>query len=219
MEWFFGRKNQDKIFKIHKKQTQLEKEFLTKATYESVDFFHLNGYSAWAKVASTYDGDTSSLIFFLNGKPVKFRCRLAEIDCAEKKSSDPAEIRHALRAVELFKELVSKNPDGLVYAKFHRFDKYGRLLVSIYNQPDDSYSFNDVLVGAGMAYEYHGGARKPFREWALKRFLGTTDNVNVIDNINDSEVAESESQASSSSAFRPETNIDVVFNGTPENNV
>src|SRR3990172_2541044 len=169
MSWFFGQKP-EKIYTSYKKQIEKEKAFLRQTDYQSVDFFHLNGYAAWAKIASTDDGDTSTLIFFLNGKPVKFRCRLADIDCAEKKSKDPAEVRHAEKAMEEFKYLASRSTDGLVYAKFHRFDKYGRLLVSLYNSPDDPYSFNDIMVGGGLAYEYNGGTRRAFREWALPRF-------------------------------------------------
>jgi endonuclease YncB( thermonuclease family) len=208
MSWFFGKNKISKIEKIQNNQEKLQKDFLKKATYDSVPFFHLNGYSSWVKVSSLYDGDTCSLIFFLNGRPVKFRCRLAEIDCAEKKSPNPMEVEHAHKALNRFKEFAGcqeKTPDEsdiLLYAKFHRFDKYGRLLVSLYDDPTSQYSFNDILIGEGLAYHYTGGKRIPFSEWHCDS-SSESDHIfsEKIDNVGDTEVFEAEEEPISGDAF------------------
>lgn len=142
-----------------------------------------------------------SLAFFLNGKIVKFRCRLANIDCAEKRSTNPKEVEHALRAFHRVDQLAS--PDRIVYAQFHKFDKYGRLLTTLRKNKDDEFSFNEILVGEGLAYTYNGGQRREFNEWAHDDFVDTTipNNTNTVDNINDTEIQEFYDE------MKPETNI------------
>ena len=56
---------------------------------------------------------------------------------------------------------------------------------------NDEYSINQILLGEGLAYEYSGEKRKPFREWALQRFLNNYPETPIpspLDNINDPEV-------------------------------
>lgn len=142
---------------------EYENDFLRKISYDDVDFFHLRGYECWAKIVKIYDGDTCTAVLFLNGKPMKFRVRLAGIDTAEKKSEDAMEIDWANKAIDRLNELIG---DGLIYLKCHRWDKYGRLLGSLYHDDQsDEMSFNQILLNEDLAYEYHGGTRKGFRDW------------------------------------------------------
>lgn len=166
----------------------IQKDFLKSVEYDNINFFSLNGLNVWAKVVKVYDGDTVTLVFFVNDKPFKFRCRLNGIDCAEKKSEDEAEVIHANRAIERLNEMIDND---LIYVKCKRFDKYGRVLVDLFDCDDSEFSFNDLLIGEGLAYHYKGNKRTPFREWALPRFYEGIDEPvsnNVIDNINDSEI-------------------------------
>jgi endonuclease YncB( thermonuclease family) len=152
-----------------------QQEVLKKATVDDVQFFRLDGYSTYCKVGSVYDGDTCTLIFYINTKnitciePVKYRCRLAHIDCAEKNSSDVEEVVWANRAITRFNQLVESSEMGeLIYASFRSFDKYGRLLVELYpSRQDGSKSINETLVDEGLAYSYNGGRRRPFQEWIV----------------------------------------------------
>jgi len=163
MVWPFGKNKQitqDQV--VSKEKAQLE--FLRKVAYDQVNFFHLNGYQTYAKVASVYDGDTCSLIFFLNDKPVKFSCRLAGLDCAEKASTDHLEAEHAQRTADRFHELIRPNHD-IVYAQFHKFDKYRRLLVTLKTTKDAEQTINETFLKEDLAYAYKGGARIPFRDW------------------------------------------------------
>lgn len=150
----------------------IEKEFLDAVKYEDVDFFHLNGMQCLAKVVRVYDADTVHCIFFINGKAFKFKVRLARIDTAEKKSEDPAERAWAQKAIRRLEELI----DGkLIWLKCHKWDKYGRLLGELYLSEesmiggavdDGQKSINQTLLDEGLAYEYHGGSREEFRDWA-----------------------------------------------------
>lgn len=198
--WFFGcddqndgdQNNGDQI--VVNSGEEYEKEFLTNMENNDVAFFHLNGYKRYAKIVKQYDGDTVHLVFFLNGKLVKFRCRMANIDCAEKKSTNQEEVKCAHLAIDRVRELVGSN--GIVYVHFHKFDKYGRILVTLFSVNNKEYSINDILVGEGLAYEYNGGTRIPFTEWAHSSFVNHNfqQNTNIIDNIQDNEALEFEDE-------------------------
>lgn len=167
---------------------EIEQDFLRKVNYSDIDFFHLNGYETWAKCVKQYDGDTVTVVFFLNGKPFKFRIRLAGIDTAEKTAADPYEVSHAIRASEMLKTLIS---DDLIWVKCYRWDKYGRLLADLYFGPEGGFSFSEVLVSKSLAYPYKGGKRRKFREWADRKYwsdMVDEGESKPVDNVNDSEV-------------------------------
>jgi endonuclease YncB( thermonuclease family) len=125
-------------------------------------YFSLAGKSMWAKVVSIYDADTLTLIFLMNHEPVKFRCRLADIDAPEKRSADPIERACSDKAIQRLKELIGQSQ--MVYIKCGAFDKYGRLLVELYNATDSA-SINQILIDEKLAYRYDGGTKKQFSEW------------------------------------------------------
>lgn len=163
---------------------ELQLDFLKNCTYNDVDFFNLKGWEGWAKVVKLWDGDTFTVVLFVNDKPFKFRIRLDGIDTAEKTSDNPDEVEWAQKAIEKLNEFIGC--DRLVYLKCKNFDKYGRVLAQIHDNPVDDTSVNEILLGLGLAYEYHGGKRVPFHEWCIQK----TNNISniKIDNINDSEV-------------------------------
>ena len=51
------------------------------------------------------------------------------------------------------------NDNQLVYIKCGGFDKYGRLLGTIYINKDDDKSVNDIMIENNHGYEYHGGKK------------------------------------------------------------
>lgn len=173
-------------FAISNNQEAIQKDFLRRATYDTVEFFNLRGLCVWAKIVKTWDGDTSTLVFFVNNKPMKFRCRLRGVDCAEKTSDDVYERRHAQRAIRRFEEW---HRDELVFVRCHGWDKYHRVLVDVFQSPDSTDSFNDLLLGEGLAYAYDGGKRRSFRDWALSRFYADyQSDPGPVDHIQDDEI-------------------------------
>lgn len=134
-----------------------------KALNDEVPLFSLEGYQTWAKVVSVYDVDTVTLIIPLFEKFFKFRCRLSEIDGAERRSDDPLEREYALKSRERLIELIGE--ESLVFIKCNKFDKYGRLLAEIFQSNLDSKSINQILLDEHLAYQYKGGTKKPFKEW------------------------------------------------------
>jgi len=126
----------------------------------TADFFSLKGQRKLGKIESIYDGDTCNVILILDSKPVKFRVRLSGIDCAEKRTLNEKEKEHALKALNFFKNWVNNE---LVILECKDFDKYGRLLASIYNKKNEC--INDLLLKERLAYNYGGKTKEQFQTW------------------------------------------------------
>jgi endonuclease YncB( thermonuclease family) len=114
--------------------------------------------------ANIYDGDTLSIIFVYNGMPVKYRCRTLGYDSPEMKPflSNPnreAEKELAHKAKDRFIELLTKHPEKHIFIKCHEFDKYGRLLVEIWNYIDKA-SINNIMINEGHGKPYQGGTKE-----------------------------------------------------------
>ena len=110
-----------------------------------------------------YDGDTFSSIFYWNGQVIKWRCRCLGYDSPEMKPS----LKNPNREQE--KELAKKakeysinelNKTKYIQIKCGKFDKYGRLLVTIYNTNDSSKSLNEKMIEEGHGKPYNGGTKE-----------------------------------------------------------
>lgn len=144
-------------------------ETLKKIKNTDVDEFSLKNKSFLAKVVDIYDGDTCKIIFYLNDKLVKFTCRLNGIDTPElkplkSKANRDEEIEKAKLCKNKLTELCCgentiENNDKLVFIKCNDFDKYGRLLIDIYDSKECEISFNRILVKEGLAKCYDGGKK------------------------------------------------------------
>ncbi len=146
--------------------------------------FSLNGMKTRGKVVEIYDGDTCKIVLLNNNVLQKFNCRMNGIDTPEIKPllSNPnreIEIKNAYKARNRLIQLCTnanidfKNFDTkkvsldtntkLVYIKCLEFDKYGRLLVNIYdNDNENSISYNEILINEGFAKKYDGGTKNAF---------------------------------------------------------
>lgn len=128
---------------------------------DSIELFSFNHQTFTAKACDIYDGDTCSMVFFFRGEPVKYRCRCYGYDSPEMKPllskvGREEEMRLAKQSKERFGELVQKGKAGLVEIKCGEFDKYGRILVTVYNGIDTK-SVNDLMVEEGHGKPYFGG--------------------------------------------------------------
>ena len=61
------------------------------------------------------------------------------------------------------KEICAKSSQ-LIWVKCHEFDKYGRLLVELYDDPSSIKSFNQDMIEKKYAVGYDGGTKKKFIE-------------------------------------------------------
>jgi len=165
------------IFKPTKVIDQTKLDNLNNMHLHSVDFFSFNKYECWAKCVKVYDGDTCTVIFYHNNKPIKYNIRLLGIDTAELKSKDKEEIVHAQCARDRLSGMIYEK---LIYLECGKFDKYGRLLGKIYNNDKKGICYNDLLLDEGFAYKYIGGKRQPFKKWHKGENVSDENNLEDI---------------------------------------
>jgi len=138
---------------------------------EKTKKFSYQGMTVKAKMVDIYDGDTLTLVFRYRGELQQHSCRMMGYDSPEMKplKSKPdreAEIEAAKAAKEALKELLERHT--VVTVKCHQFDKYGRVLVTLW-VPGRSGLFsccggdlnvNQWMIDQGYGYVYDGGTKK-----------------------------------------------------------
>jgi len=165
------------------------REQLVNCNTQSIPLFTLSGKRTIGKIVEMYDGDTCKIAFYIFDNLYKFNCRLAGIDTPEMKpkmnsNNRDEEMNAAHRArnfllniatncdnidlsLHLKKsecaELLQKNTK-LISVVCGEFDKYGRLLVELYdeNVEPGSPSYNQRLITEGYAKSYSGGTKEAF---------------------------------------------------------
>ncbi len=169
--------------------SNLNKNLISQCTFDNTPEFSLCGMTLQGRVLSCYDADTCKIALPLQNSFYKFSCRLNGIDTPEMKplKSKPNrdnEILWAKKArAELLKMIcdsdMSSNFDNLdikkeevikllqenkklITVRCDIFDKYGRMLVNLYNNETETKSFNDILVEKELAVNYDGGTKKPW---------------------------------------------------------
>ena len=167
----------------------MNKDSDLKSADHQVKEFSLDGKNMWGKVVYVYDGDTVHIVFKIDNELVKFNCRLSGIDSPEIAPKNISDVKlkneEELSAIKcrnylisrvilipLEKETMNKNEikeicaksTHLVWVKCKEFDKYGRLLVELYDNPNSIKSFNQDMIEKKYAIGYDGGTKKQFIE-------------------------------------------------------
>ena len=134
------------------------------STIDNTPPFILRGNRLPCRILRVIDGDTVDLV--TDAFPViqgmhRFRCRLAGIDAPEHKplKSKPnrlEEIAAAHRSTEAL-DRRQKETNGVLLVDFQGADKYGRLLVILYDVNEES--INQWLIREGYAVAYDGGKK------------------------------------------------------------
>jgi endonuclease YncB( thermonuclease family) len=111
-----------------------------------------------AKVVRVYDGDTLFACFELDGCFYQFRVRLTGIDAPEMKlaPNHPSRDQVKVLANAAKQELQSKVLDKIVKLECHGFDKYGRVLATVFV---DNLNINNYLLEKGLVVPYDGGTK------------------------------------------------------------
>jgi endonuclease YncB( thermonuclease family) len=135
-------------------------------TDENTPYFTYEDVRMIVKVVRVIDGDTIVIVMKQEGtnKIYKYRVRLYGIDTPESRpprdqSNRAVEIAASLDAkMALIQKLSEVN--YYVTIHFHHFDKYGRLLGTIYGK--DGVNVNQWLVINHYAVAYNGKTKKAF---------------------------------------------------------
>lgn len=149
--------------------------------FENLSRFSFNGIVSKAKVVNVYDGDTVTIVFFYQDKPIKDSFRMLDYDTPELKPSlalphRDLHIQAAKCARDYLKSLILNQ---LVWVKFSQEDKYGRLMGHLYlinELHSDTYNgdetcINDDMLSKGYGKPYHGGHKEEFSEEELTKVI------------------------------------------------
>ena len=112
-----------------------------------------------AKVVDVYDGDTITVSIINNFTIQKHKLRMLGYDSPEMKPrlnipNRAEEIEKAKQAKNFLSNLILHK---VVLADINGFDKYGRLLGTIFH---DTKNINQVMLDNGHGYVYNGGTKR-----------------------------------------------------------
>ena len=157
--------------RMNPRQQSFVKNVLTISEYENTQeylmengslqtpLFTLSGLHTDVKCVKCYDADTIHIVIHLNNSLQRFVCRLVGIDSAEIKSKNAKEKEAAIKARDYLKDMIL---DKIINVECGKFDKYGRLLITIFY---DDMNVNEHLVEQKHAYKYDGKTKREFDEW------------------------------------------------------
>lgn len=144
------------IMDLSHKQQNSEQEELAKLTEKElfeIKYFTYENYVTSARFCRIHDGDSFSAVFYINSKLVKHVCRLNGIDTPEINSKVLKEKNLAIQARDY---LADKLRGKVLQIRCGKFDKYGRLLVDIF---ENDVNISDKMVELGLAKVYKGGKK------------------------------------------------------------
>lgn len=142
------------MFFLKRYSQRLLKKRLEKIIPENVPLFSFDGIQTYAKIYDVYDGDSVKIIFEHNGKLIKYKCRLYGIDTPEIRTRDKQEKELGFIARDFLRSCIL---DKVLKVDLLEFDKYGRLLIKIYNKNNQSIS--DIMIQQEYAKPYFGGTK------------------------------------------------------------
>ena len=123
--------------------------------------FSLEGTFVPGKIVDVYDGDTVKIVLELsiNSEYFRWNCRLSGINTPEIRTRNLKEKEFVLLVRDKLKERIE---DKILLIKCGEFDKYGRLLVEIFENNGELFSINNWLIENKYAKPYDGGTKE---EW------------------------------------------------------
>jgi endonuclease YncB( thermonuclease family) len=125
------------------------------------------------KVLRVVDGDTLDIAMYQEetNRIYKYRVRLYGIDTPEKRplKSDPNRTKEIMAAMEASRAMTQKIEEcyHMVTIHFHQYDKYGRLLGTVYGKNEEN--LNRWMIQHGHATEYFGKTKKSFEQVSKER--------------------------------------------------
>ena len=136
---------------------------LVKVNPQDVDLFSLKGNRYPCRIVSVYDGDTCTALFKMDKNFVKFKVRMLGYDSPEMKPRINLPDREEIKknAVLAKEALISKTKDKKIILECGNWDKYGRLLGTLY---DGDLNINEWMIESEYGYRYDGGKKRRVNE-------------------------------------------------------
>ena len=136
---------------------------LAKINPKDVSLFTLKGNRYPCRIVSVYDGDTCTALFKMDKKFVKFKIRMLGYDSPEMKPRLNIPDRDQIKenAIAAKEALILKTKNEKIILECGDWDKYGRLLGTLYN---GNLNINEWMIESGYGYRYNGGKKRTIRE-------------------------------------------------------
>lgn len=167
----FNTKQKTNINPLSNKETKyddlinakIKLDLISEEDKEKIKCFSFKDQIFYGYPINIYDGDTLSLLFVYKDEVIKYRCRCIGYDSPEMKPSlsnpnrdNEKELAH--KAKDRFIQLLTKHETKMIKVKCGDFDKYGRLLIEIWNMVDIE-SINEIMIKEGHGKSYDGGTK------------------------------------------------------------
>lgn len=126
--------------------------------------FSFAGHRCLAKVVDVYDGDTIRVVFEYRGELIQYAVRMLGYDSPEMRPPKASPTRDAEKAAARASAaaLTEKIGDAIVHLECGAFDKYGRLLATVFTRARDGSRGEDVnawMLANRYGVPYGGGAK------------------------------------------------------------
>lgn len=154
---------------------------LNNRSFEELSHFTHNGLIVKAKITDVYDGDTVTIVFYRNNVPVKYPFRMLGYDAPEIKPKKISPFRQLeIEAAQIARQqLIDRLGNQLVWLRFSKEEKYGRLMGEIFlPNPNDPNHFegteeniNQWMINHNYGKPYQGGQKIAFTEDELRRLI------------------------------------------------
>ena len=153
-------------------------ESLLEINNVDIELFSFNNYECMGKIVDVYDGDTFTACFKFNDTIIKHKFRTLGYDSPEIKPLKSEENRdlikkNAVVARDAFK-YITECEKKLVLLKMHKFDKYGRILVTVFQ---NKVNINKWMIENGYGIEYNGGTKEKVKKIEENIELGSKLNT------------------------------------------
>ncbi len=141
------------------------RESIENKTADNTEWLSFDTQVLKVKCIDVYDADTITIVIPLGNKFYKTKCRLTGIDGAEKRTKNDDEKKVAIEGTEFVKSQILNKTLKVLCGDW---DKYGRLLITIYTREEDwEHSLNNEIASRGYAYLYDGQKKRDFNEWRV----------------------------------------------------
>lgn len=120
----------------------LTKFILKKTTLDNTNKLSFDNFKTYCKVVKVYDGDTITINMIVFGKPRQFNIRMFGYNSPEIRTRDLEEKQKGFEAQQFLHQILFNK---IVYIHCHDFDKYGRLLGTIYLFKHDVNDYKDSI--------------------------------------------------------------------------
>lgn len=150
---------------------------LIKNSFTELSLFSLENLVTKCKVTDVYDGDTVTIVFYYDNKPMKVKLRMYGYDSPEvKPKKSIANYDLHKKAGEVARDKLKEKIEGkIMWVKFVEREKYGREMGFLFEDTnincDFEKSINSWMIVNKLGKKYQGSKKDEFSDKELQHIL------------------------------------------------